>query len=95
MAEKGGYEEERLRARPAARPIGEVRVGLRPLRIDAHPRRDHLLYVPVSYRPGRPSPLMVLLHGAGSSSRDILPHLREVADAAGLILLAPTSREYT
>jgi predicted esterase len=38
---------------------------------------------------------MILLHGAGSSSRDILPYLREVADAAGLILLAPTSREYT
>jgi phospholipase/carboxylesterase len=95
MAEKDGYEEGRLRARPAAQPIGEATVGLRPLGIDAHPRRDHLLYVPVSYRAGRPSPLMVLLHGAGSSSRDILPHLREVADAAGLILLAPTSREYT
>jgi len=95
MAEKDGYEEGRLRARPAAQPIGEATVGLRPLGIDAHPRRDHLLYVPVSYRAVRPSPLMVLLHGAGSSSRDILPYLREVTDAAGLILLTPTSREYT
>ncbi len=95
MAAKDGYEEGRLRARPAAEPIGEPPVGLRPLGIDVPPRGDHLLYVPAGYRAGYPSPLVVLLHGAGANSRDIMPYLREVADAAGLILLAPTSREYT
>ena len=94
MAKKDGHEEGRLRARPAEEPIGEAPVGLRPLGI-APPRGDHLLYVPVSYRVGRPASLLVLLHGAGASSRDIMPYLREAADAAGLILLAPTSREYT
>ena len=39
MAEKDGYEEGLLRARPAAEPIGEAPVGLRPLGIDAPPAR--------------------------------------------------------
>jgi predicted esterase len=53
------------------------------------------LYVPAGYRLGNLAPLVVLLHGAGANSRDIMPSLRDLADAAGLILLAPTSREYT
>jgi phospholipase/carboxylesterase len=38
---------------------------------------------------------VVLLHGAGEDSRDGLALLRGQTDGAGLILLAPTSREYT
>ena len=58
-------------------------------------RGDHLLYVPGGYRAGRPSPMAVLLHGAGGDARATLDLLRPLADATGSILLVPTSREYT
>jgi phospholipase/carboxylesterase len=96
MTAKDGHTEGRLRPRLAAEPPGEAPpAGLRRLGLDAPARGDHLLYVPATYRLGNLAPLVVLLHGAGANSRDIMPYLRDLADAAGLILLAPTSREYT
>jgi phospholipase/carboxylesterase len=96
MVEKDGHTEGRLRSRPASEPPGEApSVGLRRPGLDARTRGDDLLYVPPSYRLCHPAPLVVLLHGAGANSGDVVPYLRDLADAAGLILLAPTSREYT
>ncbi len=83
------YEGGRLRARPG-RPTGEPSPGLRYL--EQGGARGGYLYVPAGYREERPRPLVVLLHGAGEDARDGLAQLREHADAAGLILLAPTSR---
>ncbi|WP_437721758.1 alpha/beta hydrolase [Sorangium sp. So ce861] len=83
-------DPSRLQARPNARPGGELSTGLRPLGLS--PRRDGLLYVPAGYRPDRPAPLVVLLHGAGGSAHHGIALLRELADAAGLLLLAPDSR---
>ena len=54
-----------------------------------------MLYVPESYGPERPAPLVVVLHGAGGQARDALALLRPLADATGMVLLAPTSRQYT
>lgn len=65
-------------------------VGLRLLGTSA--ARDGYLYVPATYRAGQPAPLVLLLHGAGEDARDGLALLRQQADAAGLILLALTSR---
>jgi phospholipase/carboxylesterase len=48
--------------------------------------------VPAAYRPDRPAPLVVLLHGAGGDAENGLSVLRRRADDAGLILLAPASR---
>jgi phospholipase/carboxylesterase len=48
--------------------------------------------VPAAYRPDRPAPLVVLLHGAGGDAENGLSLLRRRADDAGLILLAPASR---
>jgi phospholipase/carboxylesterase len=94
VVSKDGHKEGRLRSRPAAELSGEASpVGL--LRLDAGARLNHLLYVPSSYRLGHLAPLVVLLHGAGANSRDVMPYLRDLADAAVLILLAPTSRDYT
>jgi phospholipase/carboxylesterase len=87
------HEEGRLQARPAAEVTEATPVGLRPLGLAA--TRDGFLYVPATYQTTRPAPLALLLHGAGEDARDGLALLRAQADAAGLILLAPTSREYT
>ena len=84
--------EGRLRARPAA-ASGTGPVGLRLL--EPGVGRGGYLYVPPTYRAELPAPLVVLLHGAGEDARDGLALLRAQADGAGLILLAPSSREYT
>jgi predicted esterase len=57
--------------------------------------RDGLLYVPAGYRPDRPAPLVVMLHGAGGNAQHGLAPLLDRADQAGLILLAPDSRSRT
>ncbi len=52
---------------------------------------EALVYSPNGNSPGRPSPLSVVLHGAGGSAEDGLALFRSLADQAGLILLAPQS----
>jgi predicted esterase len=84
--------EGRLTARPG-KPAETGPTGLAPLRIGG--RRDGVLYVPASYRADRPAPLAVMLHGAGGDARGGLGLLRPLADEAGLILLAPDSRDQT
>jgi phospholipase/carboxylesterase len=93
MAEEGA-RRGRLEARPVAGVDDTAAApGLRPLGLAA--ARDGYLYVPAGYRAGHPAPLAVVLHGAGEDARDGLAQLRAQADEAGLILLSPTSREYT
>ena len=93
MVAKDRHTGGRLSSRPSE-PSGKAPpTGLR--RLEHGIRGDHLLYVPAGHRLSHPAPLVVLLHGAGSNSRDIMPYLRDLADEVGLILLAPTSREYT
>ncbi len=93
---KGGRiaaEEGRLLARPFSQPTGAAPVGLQPLELSAD--RDALLYVPTGYQASRPAPLVLMLHGAGGDARGGLTPFLRLADAAGLILLAPASREKT
>ncbi len=92
MAGKNGRMEGRLRAHPV-QVTGAAPVGLQPLMLGA--ARDSYLYVPATYRAARPAPLVLLLHGAGGHARQGLDLLRTLADAAGLLLLAPASRDHT
>ena len=73
------------------RPVATV--GLRPLGLDD--TRDGFLYVPAGYRPERPAPLILALHGAGGTAQHALEPLLPLADEAGLLLLAPASRRAT
>ncbi len=85
-------KEGLLRARPG-KVSSIAPAGLQPLGLfDA---RDSYLYVPASYRFEQPAPLVLMLHGAGGHAHHGLAPLLELADAAGMILLAPASRGST
>jgi phospholipase/carboxylesterase len=92
--EPGGRADDdgRLRARPSPR-VGAAPIGLHALGLD--PGRDGLLYVPAGASADRPTPLVLMLHGAGGNAGLVLPSLRALADAVGLILLVPDSRRRT
>ncbi len=85
-------QEGRLLARPAI-PTGTAPLGLQPLGLDGS--RDGFLYVPKSYQASRPAPLVLMLHGAGGDAEGGMKPFLHLADAEGLILLAPDSRRQT
>jgi phospholipase/carboxylesterase len=94
-AVQNGLTEGRLRARPVQEVSAAAPVGLQSLGEGVR-RGDYLLYVPETYRVGRPAPLMLWLHGAGGRARAFLSQeLQGQAEAAGMLLLVPTSKEYT
>jgi phospholipase/carboxylesterase len=68
----------------------ELTPGQYPLKLDN--QRDGVLYVPRGYKPGVPTPLVVLLHGAGGSGLSTA-YAFPVADELGFIILAPDSRD--
>ena len=84
--------EGRLTARPGS-PAQTIAPGLYPLGLSRE--RDALLYVPRSYDETRPSPLAVMLHGAGGTAQHGTSPLSALADAARLVVLAPASRDQT
>ena len=83
----------RLQARPGAPDLAAPPPGLHPLGLARD--RDGLLLVPTSYRAGVAAPLVVALHGAGGDAAGGMAPLRDLADAAGLVVLAPASRGST
>lgn len=84
----------RLSGRPGLAPAGAPPTGSIPLQLSGSDR-DGVLYVPPSYTPGSPAPLVVSLHGAGGSGRRSLLRLRPLADELGLLVLSPDSRGST
>ncbi|MDP8929018.1 MAG: phospholipase [Actinomycetota bacterium] len=80
-------------AGPEGAGLGGPNPGLHPLGLGE--RRDGLIYVPAAVQPDRPRPLVIALHGAGGDARGGLAPLLPFADPAGLLLLAPESRERT
>ena len=87
-------DQGRLHARPQTTgAAGAPSSGIQ--RLTAGDHGEGLLYVPAGYALDRPVPLVVLLHGAGSDARSGLEPLLELADDAGLLLLAPDARGQT
>lgn len=59
--------------------------------MEAHTELDYQLYVPTSYDAATASPLIVLLHGLGSSPNRVIRYegLTELAEERGYIVVAP------
>lgn len=81
-----------LLSRPAP-PTLAVTPGLQPLGLATG--RDGVLYVPAGYDAAVPAPLLLLLHGAGGAGDSIAEGFAPLADATGVVLLAPDSRART
>jgi phospholipase/carboxylesterase len=58
-------------------------------------RRDGIVYVPTGERADQPAPLVVMLHGAGGNALQALGILQSLAEAEGVIVVAPDSRAAT
>ncbi len=54
------------------------------------------VYVPTSYAPDRPAPLIVMLHGHPQSETELLapPYIAQLAEQMGTIVVAPWGRGY-
>jgi phospholipase/carboxylesterase len=75
---------------PTSSSTAPPQYGLHPLGLGG--ARDGLLYVPASYLPDRPAPLMLLFHGAGGAASGWFGSYGARAEGAGTIMLAPDSR---
>jgi poly(3-hydroxybutyrate) depolymerase len=69
-------------------PYGQTRLGI------SDTDRDGTLYVPKSYKPGTPMPLVMMLHGF-SGGGDSQRRLFDLAEELGFIAVAPESRDLT
>jgi phospholipase/carboxylesterase len=86
--------EGRLAARPSTTaPARAAAPGLHSLGLTRD--RDALIYIPTSYRAHHAAPLAVMLHGAGGVAQHGISLMEALADAAGLVVLAPASRDQT
>lgn len=88
----GAEGPERVNA-PITAPTRTATTGLQPLGLGSG--RDGLLYVPTTYRPSEPLPLMVLLHGAGGAAANWFGSYADRGEAAKIVMLAPDSRGAT
>src|SRR4051812_50009458 len=61
-------------------------------RLDLGGRRDGVLVIPDDGTNGGPLPLLVALHGAGGTGRQLADLLAPVAASRGVAVLAPDSR---
>lgn len=57
--------------------------------------RDGLIHVPANTQLDRPSPLLIMLHGAGGSAWDVLPMVADCAERDGVLTILPQSRGAT
>ena len=96
-----GSARGRLAARPTAPTGATPHVARDPIAAGLHRlplgpgRGDALLRVPVGHGVDHAAPLAIMLHGAGGTAEHGMSLLADLADAAGLLLLAPASRSQT
>ena len=80
---------------PTDPDTGRLLTGVLKLGLATGSGRDGYVFVPPSYSPDVPTPLLVTLHGANKTAFNGMATLIDEATAAGVILVAPSSREAT
>jgi len=90
--ENGAVEpaEGRITARPVETPGAAPRYGLHELGVTN--KRDALIYVPPTYQPENPAPLVLGLHGANGTARASIDRMVPRAERAGMIVVGVASR---
>lgn len=82
-----------LVAQPLTQTLNPINAGQHSLAIETG--REATLYVPVNHKNVAPTPLALLLHGAGGSAAHGSSLLQAYADESNIILLAPKSLHAT
>ncbi|MFQ5461264.1 MAG: prolyl oligopeptidase family serine peptidase [Phycisphaerae bacterium] len=79
------------RPEPPSRPSDPpaARSEDRPLKASSEPNAAPLIFTPPGYAPSMPAPLIVLLHGYGTTPEDIVAPWKHTAVEFGAILVAP------
>jgi phospholipase/carboxylesterase len=85
----------RLGVRPSGHPAraGSTEAGLHRIALGPDTQREALAQVPP--QGSGPLPLALLLHGSGGRPEQALTYLEPFASAAGVLRIAPPSRDYT
>src|SRR5262249_3370937 len=93
-----GPDGDRARLKTRPHPPTALRAtasGTHKLGLGPGGGRDGLVFLPSTYDPRRPTPLMILLHGARGDGERILQHFRDRAEEHGVIIVVPESRGFT
>lgn len=91
--ERRSVSRGRLSCPPTTLVREQAATGLQPLALDGV--RDGFLYVPASYQPEQPLPLVLMLHGAGGTARGSLDTFLPTLENVDTLLLVPDSRGAT
>jgi len=78
---------------PTDPATGRPLTGLLKLGLATGSGRDGYVFIPPTYSPDVPTPLLVTLHGANKTAFNGMATMIDEATAAGVILVAPSSRE--
>ncbi len=89
----GNAPRPKLSARPKKR-TKSIAAGTHPLGL-GNGERDGFLYVPKTFDPSKPAPLILALHGATQAAQFMVDRAGPLADALECPLLAPDSRGMT
>src|SRR5687767_2352304 len=84
-------DQLRINARPGT-SAGPIEAGLHQL--DVAPR-EALLYVPSSYNPATPAPIVLLLHGAAGTAQGPIDLFRDLSGPTGLLRVSVKSLSAT
>jgi phospholipase/carboxylesterase len=76
-------------------PAWNLQLARRPPAAGARRRARRPLVRPAGYDASEKTPLALTLHGAGGDAKSGISHFLDLADEAGVVLLAPESRDRT
>jgi phospholipase/carboxylesterase len=88
------FPDGRIEARPGTAVSGTAAAGTFDLP-ETTALSHGLYFVPASYTPAVPIPLIVIFHGAGQQASSLLTPMSAIAEELGVVVMAIKSREAT